>query len=132
LSSIKVPLKQALVLRVQIEGKKHYIKELMLEEPTALEIEIPEMPGNAYGYMNTASACAAGEIQFEIFGEKRHSVIPMLQTFGIALPLSLDEKNKMSAQKFTLLFKKKGETQEKKIEITVSREDQTIDLCEFL
>lgn len=132
LSSIKVPVQKEFILRVQIDGKKHFIKELRVENSSSLEVEIPEMSAMMYGYMNTSSACTEGEITFEIFGEKRRSHIPMIQTFGIALPLHMEEKNRPSPQKYTINFLKSGEKQEKTIEITVSREDQTIDLCEFL
>jgi serine/threonine-protein kinase len=131
-SSLKVPMKKEFILRVQIEGKKHFIKELRVENSSTVEVEIPEMPYNAYAYMNTTTDCTEGEIKFEIFGEKRSSKIPMKQTFGIALPLHMDEKNKPAAQTFTILFTKTGVSQEKSVEITVLREDQAIDLCEFL
>jgi len=132
MSSLKVPMQKEFILRVQIDGKKHFIKEIRVDNSAVLEVEIPEMPAAVYGYMNTSSACTEGEITYEIFGEKRHSPIPLRQTFGVALPLHSDNKGQVSPQTFTIHFTKTGESQEKKIEITVKREDQTIDLCEFL
>jgi serine/threonine-protein kinase len=132
LSSLKVGLHKTFILRIQSEGKKHFIKEMKLENSTAVEVEIPEMPTAMYGYMNTGSACKEGEIIYEVFGEKRHTHLPMAQGTGIALPLQMDDKNKPIPEKFNIKFLKTGDTQEKNIEITVSREDQAIDLCEFL
>jgi serine/threonine-protein kinase len=132
MSSLKVPLQNEFTLRVQIDGKKHFIKQLRVENSAVLEVEIPEMPSAAYGYMNTSTACTDGEITYEVFGEKRHSPIPLKQTFGVALPLNIDSKGQAAPQTFTIFFTKQGELQEKKIEITVKREDQAIDLCEFL
>jgi serine/threonine-protein kinase len=90
------------------------------------------MPSAMYGYMNTSSACAEGTIKFEVFGEKRQTVLPLKQNFGVALPLHMDEKNKPGPQKYMVEYIKNGETEGRKIEITVSREDQSIDLCEIL
>ncbi|MGZ3808030.1 MAG: hypothetical protein ACXVCE_08090, partial [Bacteriovorax sp.] len=132
LSSIKVPLGKEFTLRVQIEGKKHFIKEMRVDNSSAVEVEVPEMPAIAYGYVSTSSNCAQGEIRFELYGEKRMSPIPMVETFGIAFPLGIDEKGQLTPQTYQLFFKKKGEDIERKIEITLNREDQTIDLCEQL
>jgi hypothetical protein len=129
LSSIKVPLGKELTLRVQIEGKKHFIKEIRADNSSAIEVEIPDMPAIAYGYINTTSNCAQGEIRFELYGEKRVSPIPMIETFGIPLPLDIDDKGQVASQVYQLFFKKKGEEIERKIEITLNHEDQTIDLC---
>ena len=130
LSNLKVPLLRDFVLRVQIEGKKHFIKEMRVDNTSAVEVEIPEMPGIAYGYVNTSSSCAEGEIRFEVYGEKRVSPIPMVETFGIGFPLGLDDKGKITPMNYEIFFKKKGEDIERKIELTITREDQAIDLCD--
>jgi serine/threonine-protein kinase len=130
LTNVKVPLASSFILRVQIEGRKHFIKELRVDNSSAVEVEIPEMPAIAYGYINTASDCAQGELRFELYGEKRSSPIPMVETFGVGLPLALDSKGTLIPVTYQLYFKKKGDDVERKVEITISREDQTIDLCE--
>ena len=132
LSNIKVPMSKEFSLRVQIEGKKHFIKEMRVDNASAVEVEVPDMPAIAYGYLNTSSACAQGEIRFELYGEKRVSPIPMAETFGIAFPLALDDKGQLTPQSYEIFFKKKGEDIEHKLEITLNREDQTIDLCDQL
>ena len=132
LSNIKVPLAREFTLRVQIEGKKHFVKEMRVDNSSAVEVEIPDMPLAAYGYVNTLSACAQGEIRYEIFGEKRVSPIPLTQSFGIAFPLANDDKGQAAPQSYEIFFKKRGEDIERKIEITIGREDQTIDLCDQL
>ena len=133
LNTINVPVGKAFTMRVQIDGKKHFIKEYNLANNTSLEEEIPEMPGIAYGYVYTANDCeAVGEVRFEIYGEKRVSPVPMKQEFGVAFPLSLDDKGSLTPANYELFFKRKGEDFERKIEISIKREDQSIDLCEFL
>ncbi len=133
LNSIAAPVGKPFTLRVQIDGRKHFIKEMNLANNSSLEVEIPEMPSIAYGYVHTAKDCAAtGEVRFEIFGEKRVSPVPMNQDFGVAFPLNLDEYGKLSPATYELFFKKTGEEIERKIEITLKREDQSINLCEFL
>ena len=130
--NLKVPLAKEFILRVQIEGKKHFIKELRVDNTAALEVEIPDMPAIAYGYVNTSSNCAQGEIRFELYGEKRVSPVPMIETFGVGLPLGLNDKGQLTPMSYQLFFKKTGEEVERKIEITINREDQTIDLCDQL
>ena len=132
LSSIQVPVGKPFMLRVQIEGRKHFVKEVQVDNGAAVEIEIPEMPAIAYGYVHTSMACAQGEIRFEIYGEKRSSPIPMENSFGIAFPLNLDDNGVLIPAAYDIYFKKHGEELEKKLEITIKREDQSVDLCELL
>ncbi len=132
ISGVKVPLRKDFILRVQIEGKKYFIKTLRVDNSAAFEVEIQDMPNAIYGYLNTSTGCSEGEIKFEIFDEPRSSVIPMKQSFGIALPMAIGETGKPIPQVYKIQFTKTGETESRIIEITISREDQTIDLCEFL
>ena len=133
LNSIHVPVGRPFSLRVQIEGKKHFIKEMNLANNSALEVEIPEMPAIAYGYVFTSPDCAAsGEVRFEIYGEKRVSPVPMNQEFGVAFPLNLDDYGALAPATYELFFKRSGEEIERKIDITIKKEDQSIDLCEYL
>lgn len=131
-STVKVPLAAEFTLRIQVEGKKHFVKELRVDNTAALEVEIPDMPAIAYGYVYTGSNCAQGEIRFELYGEKRVSPVPMVETFGIGFPLGVDDKGHLTPMTYELFFKKKGEDIERKIEIVVNREDQAIDLCDQL
>jgi serine/threonine protein kinase len=132
LNSIQVPVGKSFSLRVQIDGKKHFIKEMSLRNNSALEVEIPEMPAIAYGYIFTSTECAKGEIRFEIFGEKRLSPIPMKEAFGIAFPLTISDQATLAPATYELFYKKEGEDIEHKIDITIKKEDQSIDLCEHL
>lgn len=132
LSTVKAPVKKDFILRVQIEGKKHFIKEMRLDNNAATEIEIPDMPAVAYGYIFTSQECASGELRFEVYGEKRVSPIPMRQDFGVGFPLNINDDGTLAPAKYELFFKKEGEDIERKIEITIKREDQSIDLCEYL
>lgn len=132
LSNVKVPVARDFSLRVQIEGRKHFIKEMRVDNTSTVEVEVPDMPMMAYAYVNTSTSCAYGELRYEIFGEKRVSSIPMKQTFGVAFPLGVSAEGQLIPQTFQLFFKKTGEDIERKIEISVNHEDQTIDLCDQL
>lgn len=132
LSNIKVPVARDFTLRVQIEGKKNFVKEMRVENTSTVEVEVPEMPAAAYGYVNTTSACAIGEIRYEIFGEKRVSYVPMKETFGVAFPLGISNEGQLTPQTFQIFFKKSGEDIERKLEVTIGHEDQTVDLCDQL
>lgn len=130
LSSTDVPIRKELVLRVQIEGKKHFIKNFSVDNTAAVEIEIPEMPAVPYGYINTSSSCARGEITFELWGEKRKSPVPMYDSFGIPMPLNIDDQGVATPTTHIIFYKKETDSIERKIEVLISREDETIDLCE--
>lgn len=133
LNSVIVPVGAPFIVRIQIEGRKHFIKEMNLGNNSTFEIEIPETPAIAYGYVYTSGNCSErGELRFEVYGEKRVSPVPMKQEFGVAFPLNLDQYGSLSPSKHELFFKKEGEDIERKIEITINREDQSIDLCEYL
>lgn len=133
LNSVLVPVGRPFTVRVQIEGRKHFIKEMNLSNKSDVEIEIPEMPAMAYGYIFTSAECQAmGEIRFDIYGEKRVSSIPMKQEFGVAFPLNVDERGNLAPATYEIFFKKKDEDLERKIDITIKREDQSIDICEYL
>ncbi len=130
LSSTDVPIRKELVLRVQIEGKKHFIKNFSVDNTATVEIEIPEMPAVPYGYINTSSSCARGEITFELWGEKRKSPVPMYDSFGIPMPLNIDDQGVATPTTHIIFYKKETDSIERKIEVLISREDETIDLCE--
>lgn len=50
----------------------------------------------------------------------------------MALPLNLDAYGSLAPANYELFFKKEGEDIERKIEITIKREDQSVDICELL
>lgn len=132
LNTLSVPVGKPFILRVQIGGRKHFIKEMNLANDSSFEIEIPEMPAVAYGYVFTSKCSATGELRFEIYGEKRVSPVPMSQAFGVAFPLNIDDNGSLAPATYELFFKKTGEEIERKVIVTIKREDQSIDLCELI
>lgn len=133
LNSLKVPVGRPFILRVQIDDRQSFIKEMNLSNNSDLQIAVPETPPVAYGYIHTSKDCGIqGEIRFEIFGEKRVSQIPMKEEFGIAFPMGVDANSFSTPATHEIYFKKKGEELERKIEVTIKREDQSIDICEML
>ncbi len=129
---VAVPLTQELIIRVQAEGKKHFVKKIQVDNTAAIEIEIPEMPNVPYAYLMTSSDCITGELKFDLWEENRKINIPIQDPVGIPIPLLIDDNGRAKPQTYQMLFRKKGEEVEKKLDVTVSREDQTIDLCEKL
>lgn len=133
LSAITVPVGRPFTLRVESEGKKHFVKEMNLGNNSDIEVEIPNMPQTGYGYLFTSNICRTkGQIRFEVYGEKRVSNIPMNSGYGIAFPLDIDSNGNLVAAKHDIYYKKDGDAIEQKIEITFKREDQSIDICEYL
>jgi serine/threonine protein kinase len=133
LNTIIAPVGIPFTLRVQIEGRKHFIKEMNLQNNSQLEIEIGETQSVAYGYLYTSKECQIkGEIRFELFGEKRVSPVPMLEEYGIGFPLQVDTGGFMQPATYEIYFKKAGDDIERKIEINIKKEDQSIDLCEMI
>ncbi len=133
LNSLVVPVGKPFTLRVQIDGHQSLVKEMNLANNSDLQVQIPETPPVAFGYVRTGKDCdVQGEIRFEIFGEKRTSEIPMKEEFGIAFPMGVDANSFSTPATHEIYFKRKGEELERKVEVNIKREDQSIDLCELL
>ena len=133
LNSLIVPVGRPFVFRVQIDGHQSLVKEMNLANNAGIQIEIPETPPVAFGYVRTGKDCdAKGEIRFEIFGEKRTSEIPIKEEFGIAFPMGVDANSYSTPATHEIYFKPQGEELERKLEVTIKREDQSIDICELM
>jgi hypothetical protein len=139
LFSIKVPMGKEFVFRVQIDGKKHFIKTMKLDQSIIEEIVIdPAKLENAiYVYAEMTSKCIAGEIEYEIFGEKRVDSLPLdpaKYPYGIAFPVGFDSKMKPKIPtNYSLKFKDPNGI-EKKFNFTIDKDklNRNIDFCEIL
>ncbi len=133
IGSIKVPLNQSMILRVQVPGRKHFIKELLLEEQKSYTIDIPtDLPTSTYAYLITSRVCAKGEMTYEVFGEKRKSRIPISESVGIAFPLEFDQSGANIVTTHTIEVKLDSEEVTRSVEFKINREEETIDLCNLL
>jgi len=132
IQGVAVPISQELVIRVQSEGKKHFVKKVQVDNGAAIEIEIPEMVNYPYAYLVTSTDCTSGNLSFELWEESRNVKIPIHDSVGVPIPLMVDDSGKAKPHTYQMFFRRVGEEIDKKVDITVSREDQTIDLCEKL
>jgi serine/threonine protein kinase len=132
LSTIKAPFGTDFTLRIQNERKKHFIKELKIEDDKPLEMQIPDTEVASYAYLNTVGKCPSGELRYQVFEEKRLSKIPLIKNTSIGLSLNLDEKGQAIQTQYQLFFKPRGSSIEKQIDVTLDREDQFINLCKLL
>lgn len=139
LFSIKVPLGKEFVFRVQIDGKKHFIKTMKLDQSIIEEIIIdPSKLDNAmYVYAEMTSKCVEGQIEYEIFGEKRIDSLPLdsgKYPYGIAFPVGFDARMKPKIPTHYSLKYKDPSGAEKKVNFTIDKEklNRNIDFCEIL
>lgn len=128
---INAPVGRATVLRVEITGRQHFIEELNIMNNSEVMIDIPNMPYALFSYLNTKTCKTAGTIRYKVFGESRESKIPMNSSVGVAFPLEYD-RDKVLPTQHDVYFSRAGQKFEKKITITFQREDQSVDLCEFI
>lgn len=133
LNGFDAPVGKPFTLRVEIVGRKHFIQEINLMNNTEIEVEIPNMPLVSYAYLTSSKSCASrGEIRYQIFDEERQSMVPIEHSYGIAFPLNVDKNDAVVETDYEVLFKSAAEKIERKIKITFKREDQSVDICEFL
>jgi len=132
LNSISVSLNKDITVRVQIEGREHFIYKTQLRDKSAVEVEIPDQPQAIFAYINTASGCSGlkGTLHFNLWGEDRVVKIPMVDSIGVALPLKMDAREGFALPtNFEILFKEERNSYEKNITVNLQREDESIDVC---
>ncbi len=133
IGAISVPLNKPITLRVEVAGRKHFIKEMTLTDKRTVQVEIPQdLPNYSYAYLVTSRSCVEGQLDFEIFGEKRTQKLPISDSIGIALPLEVDNEGKVIPTVHTLELHIAGEDVVRKLEISAKREEETIELCDLL
>jgi eukaryotic-like serine/threonine-protein kinase len=130
---IEVQKGKDLTLRVEILGREHFVKKINIPlEQRRLKIEIPETPLAKFAYLKMTSACAEGEINFQMFGENRTEKIPIKVSPGIAFPLKLNEDGEAAPISFELFFKSSGRSVKRKINIDFQKENDMVDFCQVL
>lgn len=131
IGAIKIPLNKKVTLRIEVVGRRHFIKELYLKDKKSETIEIPaDLPPASYAYVVTSRPCVEGELSFTVFEEQRKEKLPMTDSLGIAFPLEYDNEGKVSPTTHTLDLMINGEDVTRKLEVTLKREEETIDLCD--
>lgn len=133
IGEIKAPAGKEVVIRVQTEGRSHYILPVKVDPNKPIEIEVPEMPAAAFGYLVTLGGCPKGILSYEIYGEKRESKIPLPEnSAGIGFPLKADLEDNWAPVVYEVNFKSDDQTINKTIEVHIDKEDQNVDLCNLL
>lgn len=133
IGEIKAPAGKEVVIRVQTEGRSHYILPIKVDPNKPIQIEVPEMPAAAFGYLVTLEGCPKGILKYEIYGEKRESRIPLAEnSAGIGFPLKADLEDNWAPVVYEAVFKSDDQTINKTVEIHIDKEDQNVDLCALL
>lgn len=133
IGAVTVPLNQPIILRVEVAGRRHFIKEMTLTENRSVQVEIPQdLPAYSYAYLVTSRTCVEGELHFEVFGEKRIQKLPISDSIGVSLPLEVDSDGKVAPTVHAVELLISGEDVVRKLEITAKREEETIELCDLI
>lgn len=133
IGEIKAPAGKEVVIRVQTEGRSHYILPIKIDPNKPVEIEVPEMPAAAFGYLVTNGSCPKGILKYEIYGEKRESKIPLPENAaGIGFPLKADLEDNWAPVVYEVVFQSDDQAINKTIEVHIDKEDQNVDLCALI
>lgn len=133
LGSFKAPIGKPFTLRVENSGRKHFIQEFNLMNDSQIEVEVPNMPLVSYGYLTSSKACTfKGEVRYNIFEEMRVSQVPIDSRIGIPFPINVDADDRVIETSHQIYFRRVGQKIEKAITIKFVREDQSIDICEYI
>ena len=131
LGTISVPLNEDVYLRVQRPEFQHFVQKVNLKnsnEEVRLAVEFKSTA--AYGFLVSGANCPSGIVKFNLYGEPRVEKIPLLRD-RIWLPLKIEEGGETSPIDYKMIFIRDGQTLEREINVTVSREFEAIDICEF-
>jgi hypothetical protein len=121
------------ILRIEEKGKRHFIKRVEIDGPEEnFDINIPEMDEAKYSFIFTSGSCGEGTLSIEIFGESRLESIPIRQSEGIPVPLSINNFGEIEPISYEVYFTGKGQTLKRIISLELTRQDQMIDLCDFI
>ncbi len=131
--AIEVPKEKKLILRVEVLGKEHFVKEIFLpKNERRIKLQIPDTPLAQYAYLKTQSACAEGEINFNLFGEQRAEKIPITSKRGIPFPLKINANGVAEPNTFEIFFKSSGRSVTRKVSVKFEKEDDMVDFCQVL
>ena len=113
-------------LRIEERGRQHFVEIISVNEGSnGQKIKIPNMKKVNYGFLRMGNNCANGEIEFNLFGEKRIETVPFTYDEGVTFPV-------LEEGKYTIFFKSTETDLKKKIEFNLQREDDIVDLCSLI
>ncbi len=130
IGQIEIPVDQEFTLRVQSRNKEHFVTKMLVSsgEPER-NIEVSETRPTAFGYLVNSRSCLPGQLEFELYGEKRVEALP-LGNGGIAFPLGFSADGKYIPINHTITHRR-SDGIAKSIRFELKHEDDTFDLCEL-
>jgi serine/threonine-protein kinase len=135
LKEITLPSGEDFTVRVEAQGRKHFIKTIDITNVDYVNIEIPLEEEIDFGYLYTSRGCQMeGKIYFELWGESRVEKLVSGNTYGVALPVMGDGRYPASVNgtaAYTIYFQKEGESIQRKLEFNFSKVGERIDLCDI-
>lgn len=133
LGEAEIPFGDNIIIRIEQAGFRHYITKItMNEENRFLDVKVPQMELESYGFIKTSRACVRGTMHFELFGEQRSEKLPFKNGRNIAFPVGSDESGSIIPKVYNFTVKKVGEKLERRFEFTLKRENEFIDLCDVI
>ena len=133
LGEVEVPYGKNIVLRVQEQGREHYVTTIALNGRTpSKQITIPQMPPASYGYLITSKDCINGKLLFTLFGEERQESLPIRNSRGIAFPVGTNDSGSIVPVTYTVYYQKTYEEIQRKAAFTIKHIDHAVDFCSVI
>jgi serine/threonine protein kinase len=131
LGKVNVPLDGQAIIRVQREGRQHFITDLTGRVSETGKVKIENTPNQSYGFLITKRDCGIGKIYFNLFGEERIEKMPIEKKPGIWIPVTPKQKREL-ASAFEVTVKFDSESFERNVSVKIDNEFEEVDLCELI
>lgn len=131
LGKVNVPLDGQAIVRVQREGRQHFIVDLTGRVSETEKVKVENTPNQSYGFLITKRDCGLGKIYFNLFGEERVEPMPIKKKPGIWIPVTPKEKREL-ASAFEVTVKFDSESFERNVSVKIDNEFEEVDLCELI
>jgi len=121
-------------LRVETPGHMHFVKPFSFGAEDFLSVEIKETDPELFSYLTMSKECVKGKISYELYGEKIVEDLPIKRKPGIPLPVQHDANTSTVVPTvYSFSLQREGEDNlQRKIPVTVDKEDEVYDFCDIL
>lgn len=131
LGTIQVPVGEDVYIRAQRPEYAHFVQKVNLSSSNdEVRVKVTFRRRAAFAFLVSGPNCPAGVLKFNLYGEPREEKVPLLRS-RIWLPLELKESGEVAPVDYKMIFTRGAQGLERKINVTVSREFEAIDLCEL-
>jgi serine/threonine-protein kinase len=122
------------VLRVETPGHMHFVRPYDFGAEDFISIDVDDTDPELFSYLTMSRECVRGKIHYEIYGEKIVEDLPIKRKPGILLPVQHDANSaKVIPTIYSFALEKTGEENiQRKIFVTVDKEDELYDFCEII